>query len=148
MCRRGWNKTIVVSLSLAAAGIITCIAALLESVAPKESVVSFLAVKCALGVVIIAVMVGFAWICDKCEDYFSGRIERLLDPKQQKSRGTANEEEDERSVPHETDFRFAARQLPGPNVPLSRYVGGLRGSARPNADSAYAAFLGKRWHGQ
>jgi len=148
MCRRGWNKTIVVSLSLAAAGVITCIAALLESVAPKESVMSFLAVKCALGVVIIAVMVGFAWICDKCEDYFSRRIDRLLDPKQHTSRGTANKEGNKRSAPGETDYRFAVRQLPGPNLPLSRYVAGLRGSARANADAARAAVLGKRWHGQ
>jgi hypothetical protein len=130
MFGRGWNKTIVVSLSLAAAGVITCIAALLDSVAPTESVGSFLVVKCALGAVIIVVMISFAWMCDKCENYFSERIDRLLDTKKNTFRGAAKQVEKDNSVRHEADFHFSIYSFPRTSVSAGRYVGGLPGSEK------------------
>lgn len=56
MCWRAWNKTLVVSFSLAAAGILVCASTLLDSVVPKGSVLAALASMAGLAVVILLVL--------------------------------------------------------------------------------------------
>ncbi len=72
-----WNKLIAASAALAAAGILTCAAALLNALLPKESFAAFLASMALLGLAVTAVVIGYAWTCDKCESYFHGRLDRL-----------------------------------------------------------------------
>ena len=31
-----------------------------------------------LGLVVTGVVIGYTWVCDKCESYFNGRLDRLL----------------------------------------------------------------------
>ena len=64
-----WNKTAWRSaLRLAAAGILACIAALLDNFVPQGSLLAFSPRWLPLGWRSLGVMVGFAWVCDKCED--------------------------------------------------------------------------------
>ena len=54
-----------------------CAVVLLDVFMPRGSVVGFLANMALLGFV-TGVVIGYTWICDKCESYFSGRLDRLL----------------------------------------------------------------------
>ena len=74
-----WNKLIAVSSALAAAGVLTCAVALLDVFMPKESLAAFLASMALLGLVVTGVLIGYTWACDKCESYFNGRLDRLLE---------------------------------------------------------------------
>ena len=73
-----WNKSIAVSAALAAAGVLACAAASLNAVMPRGSLVAFLASTALLGLVVTGVAIGYAWICEKSEGYFEGRLDRLL----------------------------------------------------------------------
>jgi hypothetical protein len=73
-----WNKFIAASTALAAAAILTCAAALLNALLPKESFAAFLTSMALLGLAVTGVLVGYTWACDKCEGYFQGRLDRLL----------------------------------------------------------------------
>jgi hypothetical protein len=89
MCWRGWNKMFVISFSVASAGILVCIAAMLDNLVPKSAVLGFLMWAIALVVTITLVLTGYVWVCDKCEDYLSGRFERLLNRHQEAARKAA-----------------------------------------------------------
>ncbi len=78
---------LLVSFALAAVGILTCIAALLDAIVPKGSVWALAAV---VAVVIALVMVAYVWVCDKCEDCLSGRFDWLRRMKRQTPRGATN----------------------------------------------------------
>ncbi len=72
------NRLITVSSALAAAGILTCAAVILDVFMPKESLAAFLASMVFLGLAVTGVMIGFTWACDKCESYVGGRLDRIL----------------------------------------------------------------------
>jgi hypothetical protein len=73
MCCHAWNKMLVVSLSLAAAGIMVCVAALLDALVPKGSILGFAAGLVGLVVAIMLIVSGYVWLCQKCEDYLASR---------------------------------------------------------------------------
>ena len=148
MCSHSWNKLITISFALAAGGVLACAGALLDVFIPSGSLVGFLARMLVLGFAITGVVIGFTWGCDKCESYFSGRLDRLL------GRSKLNPGDTEKP---ET---AAGLRLPEPKVfdnvrpthyasqPLSRerYVGSLRGSVPSN--DATMMTTAHRWHGQ
>jgi hypothetical protein len=84
MSSQFWNKSIAISSALAAAGVLACAAAILEAVMPRGSLVAFLASTALLGLVVAGGAIGYAWVCEKCEGYFEGRLDRL------QSAGTPN----------------------------------------------------------
>ena len=71
-------KLIAVSSALAAAGVLACAAVILDTFMPKASLAAFLASMALLGLVVTGVVIGYTWACDKCESYFSGRLDRIL----------------------------------------------------------------------
>ncbi len=78
MCSHFWNKSIAVSSALAAAGVLTCAAALLEAFMPKGSLAAFLASMALFGMVVTGVVIGYMWVCDRLDNYFHGRLDRIL----------------------------------------------------------------------
>jgi hypothetical protein len=77
MFRRVRDKMLVVSLCLAGAGILACVGALFDGFVSGGSIMAFLAATVPLGLAIIGVLLGFAWVCDKCETYLRRRADRL-----------------------------------------------------------------------
>ncbi len=78
MCSPSWNsKLIAVSCALAAAGVLACAVAILDVFTPKESLAGFLTNMALLALVVTAVVIGYTWVCDRCERYFSGRLDRF-----------------------------------------------------------------------
>ncbi len=78
MCLHAWNKLIAVSSALAGAGVLACAAAILDVSMPKASLAAFLARMALIGLAVTTVMLAFNWVCDKCESYFHGQVDRLL----------------------------------------------------------------------
>jgi hypothetical protein len=148
MCWRGRNKLIVISFSLAAAGMLACIAALYDMFVPKGSVVAFLAAIIPLGAAILVVMAAFTWACDKCEDYLSGHLDRLLTMKQQAPGKVMNKGKQDARVLPKVDQRSDALRFSQLGATADRYVDSRRGFARPNGDAPRAVAAKKQWHGQ
>jgi len=73
---RAWDKTIAISFSLGAAGILTCAAILIDSLLPTASVVAVAAWMVVLGAAVGMIVAGYVWLCDKCQDYLSERLGR------------------------------------------------------------------------
>ena len=116
-----WNKMVAASLSLAAAGVLACVAAVFDCFVPKASVGAFVAAMVPLGMAIAAVVVGFVWLCEKCEGYFKEYTDRL--------------------------FRT---RLPGPRVESKKDgCDEATGSpARPKKSSSRTISITTQWHGQ
>ena len=148
MCSHCWNKLIVVSLGLAVAGVLMCAVALLDVFIPRGSIVGFLASMALLGLIVTGVVVGYTWACDKCESYFSGRLDRLL------SRGKPNRSDAANLgapvSPRPTEPRAGGDARSTPDSPqlfsCGRYVLTLRGSVSPR--DATRATAARTWHGQ
>ena len=68
MVRRFKNHMLPTSLALAAAGILTCVAALLDVFLPRGTFLAFVGWLAATGVAIAAVMISFAWNCEKADE--------------------------------------------------------------------------------
>ena len=149
MCSHTWNKLITISFALAAGGGLACAGALLDVFMPSGSLIGFLARMLVLGVAITGVVIGFTWGCDKCESYFSGRLDRLLG-RNILDRGDADNLRTEIRPPAAEPKVFDDAKLARHALrPLSRgrYVGTLRGSV-PSKDAAKAAAIRTTWHGQ
>jgi hypothetical protein len=71
------NKLIAVSCSLAVAGAMACAVAMIDASMPNGSLVGFLAGMALLGLVVTGVVIGYAWLCDQCEKYFSRRLDQF-----------------------------------------------------------------------
>lgn len=64
MVTRFRNRLLATSLALAAAGLLACIAAVLNAFFPRGSLPAFIGWMFTAGLATAAVMVGFAWICE------------------------------------------------------------------------------------
>ena len=136
------------SFALAAAGFLSCAAALLDAFIPRGSVLGFLTWMVVLGIIVIGTVIGYTWACDKCESYFSGRLDRLL------SRGKPNRSDAANLgapvSPRPTEPRAGGNARSTPDTPqppilCERYVPTLCYSVRKDATKATAA---RTWHGQ
>jgi hypothetical protein len=63
------DKTIAISFSLGAAGILTCVAILADSLFPGGSAVAIVSWMVALGGAVAVIVAGYVWLCDTCQDY-------------------------------------------------------------------------------
>ena len=78
MSPQWWNRLIVASCALAAAGILACGFALLHILTPIGSMLDFLAGIVLLALVVVGVMIGYSWVCKKCEDLPEKRLDRIV----------------------------------------------------------------------
>ena len=79
MCSPSWNsKLITVSCALTAAGVLACAVAILDVFTPRASLAAFLTSMALLALVVTGVVIGYTWVCDRCERYFNGRLDRFL----------------------------------------------------------------------
>jgi len=144
MYRHSWNKVIVSSFALGAAGILTCISALLSVLVPTWSVLAFIAVLVPLGVAIVGVLAGFVWLCDKYEEYIDRKKNNLLGEKGEESGGEIN--------PGDRRFRSNADRsrfsFPSSHLLSGQYISTLRGSAPPKPNPFGITPAMKSWHCQ
>jgi len=148
MCSHCWNKLIAISSALAAAGILACAGALLDAFIPRGSVLGFLTWMAVLGSIVIGTVVSYTWVCDKCESYFNGRLDRLLSRGKPKRSETVNPAAAVDQRPTEPRAGGDARSTGGSPQLFScgRYVPTLRGSVSPR--DATKATAARTWHGQ
>ena len=149
MCSHCWNKLIAISSALAAAGILACAGALLDAFIPRGSVLGFLTWMVVLGIIIIGTVVGYTWVCDKCEGYFNGRLDRLLSRSKPKPSDAVNP--GAAVSPRRTDPKIVgdARSTPDTRQLLScaRYTPTLRGAVL-SRDATTKGTAVRTWHGQ
>ena len=148
MCSHCWNKLIVVSLGLAVVGVLMCVMALLDVFIPRGSLVGFLTKMTLLGFAVIVAAIGYAWVCDKCESYFNGRLDRLLNGSKLKRSDEGNLRAVVSQRPTEPRVVGDARPTRDATQLFScgRYVLTLRGSVSPR--DATKATAARTWHGQ
>ncbi len=70
------NRLLAVSLALASAGILTCLASVLDLFFPRGSLVAFIGWMCTAGIAVVAVTLGFAWTSEKVDEWRSGATGR------------------------------------------------------------------------
>ena len=70
------NRLLVTSLALAAAGLLTCVACVLDIILPHATLAGFLGLLCTAAIVIVAIMVSFAWSFEKLENRTEDRLRR------------------------------------------------------------------------
>jgi hypothetical protein len=148
MGSHGSNKLIAMSVAMAAAGILACAAALFDVFIPQGSIVGLCIRMTLLGVAVAGGVVGYTWVCDKCESYLSGRLAPLSEASQSDHSDTAtpagavNQRRTEPRVPDD------ARSIPDPQHPFFRgpYVLSLRGSV--SAKHTTTSTAARTWHGQ
>ena len=142
------NKLTAVSCAMAAAGILTCAAALLEVFIPGGSLVGFLARMALLGFAVTGIVIGYTWVCDKCESYFIGGLDRFLDDSEpnrydvMSRRAAVSPRPTEPKASHDT---WPAPEAPEPPF-RSQCVPTFRGTITLNDFSKVTAT--HTWHGQ
>ncbi len=150
------KRVLAVSMALAAAGVLACVAALYNIWVPKGSLVAFVVSLPLLALAVIAVMVGFVKACEKCEDWLHGRRNRLfgvggddeeplnvrVDPRQRTPRDPwpASQEPSGRASQQDAGRRLLG--LPGPSSPKSP------NGAAPKSRAAGAVPKNSIWRGQ
>jgi hypothetical protein len=143
MSPQWWNRLIVASCALAAAGILACGFAVLHVLTPIGSILDFLAGVVLLALVVVGVMIGYSWICEKCEDLPEERLDRILaagkanrpgagESWRRPEAGTAGDRPDARDAPQQ--FRSRGQEWTT-----------LRGFVPSNAAKPYAV---RARHGQ
>lgn len=140
------NKMLVVSLCLAAAGILACIAAVYDSFVPKGSLLAFVATMFPLGLLVAVIIVGFVWLCERFESYSPPRREQ---PSKVRPPEIPTESERQRHFRDEVERHRDVLQFSRMTAADDRYRGGIRGYAvQPPATSRHATTLAGQWHGQ
>lgn len=143
------NKLISVSFALAAAGVLTCVAALLDVFVPSGSLVGFLARMALLGLAVIVTVIGYAWACDQCESYVDERIEQLAHHGRSKRSEAASPWAAVHRQSRESEGPRDGRPSVGPPqspVSRSRYSPTLHDSR--SLQGAAQAIAARAWHGQ
>lgn len=135
-----WKNTLAISITLAAGGILSCIGAILETFMPKGSPVAFLAMMILLGLAVGGVLVGFAWVCEKCEGWLSKRFDRVR-KEGQNNNGKKRAGGSRRRGHRLGSFRIVKL---GPAA-CQYYVEDLRGPARTKPNVLPAVSAERRW---
>jgi len=149
MCSHCWNKLIAISSALAAAGILACAGALLDAFIPRGSVLGFFTWMAVLGAIVIGTVIGYTWVCDKCESYFNGRLDRLLSRSKPKSSNAVNPGAAVSQRPTDPKVVGDARSTPDTRQLFScgRYTPTLRGAVL-SRDATTKGTAVRTWHGQ
>jgi hypothetical protein len=139
------NKMLVVSLSLAAAGMLACIAAVYDSFVPKGSLVAFFATMLPLGLLVAGLVVVFVWLCERFESTPERRDEQRL---KLRPPDFPTPIEQRRHLLDEIDRHRDVSPFPKQTLAGDRYLDGLRGPARPRVNDVRTPPLAGQWHGQ
>jgi hypothetical protein len=145
MCWQARNKMLMVSLSMAAAGILACMAAVYDSLVPRGSLVAFLATMFPLALLVAGIVVSFVWLCEHFETSSQRRDERRLQTRRPEF-PTVNERR--RLFLEQIERRRNVSQFPKPTAGDNRYLDGVRGPGRSQKTATPAAPLAGHWHGQ
>jgi hypothetical protein len=142
------EKTLVISLALAAAGILACVAALMDTVMPKGSTLAFFSTLAVLGLVVGAVLVAFTWLCDKCEAYFEARCDRTGEAGKPRSRFSIDPGDQQSH--NDFDVPPTPLEFPRPNASRNQYLVTLRGAApkKSAATEKPPIMMTTKWRGQ
>ena len=73
-----WNKMLAVSLSLAAGGVLACIGAMLQALAPNSTILGSFPKMILVVLAISGLMFALMWIYDRVDDHWIGRLDRRL----------------------------------------------------------------------
>jgi hypothetical protein len=142
MCPQPKNKLLTAGIALGVAGILACTAAMLEVLLPRQSPAAFAGTLVVLGLVVVGLVAGFAWLCERLSDYFNAPIDkRLMAGKRDGPTGAAESDLRIRNVGQERD-------APDPLEPRplrGRYPTTLHGFVPPE-DRLAAGW--RAWHGQ
>lgn len=145
MWRRVKNKMLVGSLSLAAAGMLACMAALYDTLVPKGSVVAFLGTMLPLGVLVAGIVATFVWLCE----HFEGHPERREgEPPKLRPPEFPTTLEERRHLLDEIERHRDVSPFPKQTLARDRYLDGIRGPALPRANGVQTSPLVGQWHGQ
>jgi hypothetical protein len=146
MYGNSWNKVFVGSFVLGFAGIMTCISALLSAIVPAWSILAFIAVLIPLGFVIVGILAGFVWLCDKYEEYHNEKNNNLLEGGKRKS----DKEISTNNQPFYncTNSRYIKYISPQPGRLIDQYTSTLRGSGPAMPFHAMKLPPTKKWRGQ
>jgi hypothetical protein len=147
MYTHSMNRLTTVSSALAVAGILTCVAALLDVAMPHGSLAAFLASMVLLGLAVTGVMIGFTWACDKCESYVDGRLDRILGFGTPDRKADANP----RAVAARPELKVISDRVTAPgelqfSASHDRHAPTFRGPVSPA--NGVKADTRRAWHGQ
>jgi hypothetical protein len=140
MSWRAWNKTFVISIALAAAGLLTCAAGLLDALLPGASYLGSIAWMAAAAILATGIAVGYTWICEKFETWISERFDGICETRRQPPRKAGSPRPVPKAAP---SVRSAPPRLP---VSCEQYRFTLRGDALSVRNGI--AKTSPRWHGQ
>ena len=147
MRSHSWNKLTTISCALAAAGVLTCAAALLDLFMPRASLAGFVASMILLGFVVTGIVLGYAWVCDKCEDYFNRRLNRRFDGEKPNGSAAANAGSAAGPIPAEPKVARDLRPASDTRQPCifhGRHIPTPRGADSPGG--AAKATTARTWH--
>jgi hypothetical protein len=148
MCPHCWNKLTAAGSALVVAGILTSAAVVLDVFMPKGSLIGLLMTVVLLGFFVTGALIGFGWVCGKCESYFQGPWDGLLDGSRPSRNDSLNLEAAMGPQPMEPTATGDARPMLMRRglVSAARQTTTLRGSV--SAKDATRATRARRWHGQ
>ena len=127
---------IAVIAALAAAGVLVCVAAILDVFIPTESLVGFLIRMALLGVAMTGVVTGYIRLCDKCDGHVKERLDRHIAAPGLRASPELRISSERLNAPDASQFR-SCRPL---------YITTLRGDNSPRV--AGELTNAHRWHGQ
>jgi hypothetical protein len=136
------NRLLTAGLALGVAGILACMAAMLEVVVPRQSPAAFAGTLAVLGLVVAGLVAGFAWLCDRLSDCFNPPIDKRLTAG--KPRGPADAAVSGLRVRNVVQQPKAADPLES-RPPRGRYPATLHGFVPP--EDRIANFS-RAWRGQ
>ncbi|MGD0382007.1 MAG: hypothetical protein ABSA77_00705 [Thermoguttaceae bacterium] len=146
MYGHSWKKVIFSSFALGVAGILTCISALLSDLVPTWSVLAFIAVLIPLGLAIVGILAGFVWICDKCEEYFNEKKDKLLEGRKHGS--SEKNIPNDQKFPNEGYHRYIKYASLLPSRLLDQYTSPIPSSGQAKPYQVIKLPTLKTWHGQ
>ena len=84
----------------------------------EDRSLDFLTRMALLGLAVTGAVIGYTWVCDKCESYFNGRLDRLLSRSKPKRSDAVNPEAAVSQRPTEPRVVGDARPTPDARQPL------------------------------
>ena len=151
MFRNGWNKVVAMSLVLASAGILACLARFFDNYVPKGSWLALLAAAIPLGLLILGLLACLAWGCDKCEGYWDHSAEKLPDMPPKKSNKASATPGNPTARDPLLQYRITI-DIPPSHAVGNRYLGTLRPGNRREYRAARPRkkppLVQRLWHGQ
>ncbi len=142
-----WKKAFAVSSILAVAGILACFASILNIVIPKGTI-AILAAMIPLGAVIMGILIGFVWVCNKYENYFDSKDKPDISEKQ-KQQSQSSTKTNEKQITNDCCSQNAPPKTMRASPLRYQNLSSFRNFAGPRSSlAAMVKHNRKQWHGQ